>query len=736
MKLEKQNMSLRHRIFLLLLAVGLASFIIAGAVSLAGMYAIRENIDKTGALLADNTASFTENFAEMQVKRRLSADAAATAKLIRHEMKTTMDDARYIAELMSKMLKHPELYHPRRLLDPHTDVIPSGKAYVNFSRELVRQYGAGAYASEIALVSNIADDLELLPEWYTAAFAGSVHGYLIAMDVTPDKSAKQFSPAFLESYDPRKMDWYKLAADGNKPAFTGIYTDTNGTRCLTCVAPYYDAAGLAGVAGVDCNPETLLRLTDNADTVDKLDQDQDITKAEQSRFLLDNATGSVIFSTFTDGPLAVPQSVSDLRQSPEKSIARAASAMVAGQKDVMLVTVGGEDYYLAFAPVDKPGWSYGILNNKRAVVYPAAYARDNVLSQMEGFAEMLHSSFRSSLRWALLIFLLMLVPLFFVSSEVARRFVTPILTLVDGVKRIAQGNLDEKVDVRRTDELALLADSVNDMAGDLKKHIETLSKVTAEKERIATELSVATDIQEGMLPRNFGEIAQNKGFDLFATMAAAKEVGGDFYDFYMLDDRRLVITIADVSGKGVPAALFMVIAKTILKNSALSAGEEETFADVIRRANQQLCENNEEMLFVTVFFGVLDIRTGDFTYVNCGHNPPLLRQGTDGAFTYLRPAKKNLMMGVEEDISFTQERLQMSPGSLLFCYTDGVTEAMNEAGEVYSEGQLQADLTGIPSGNGVPVADVLAALRKDITAHAGGAEQSDDITMLAIRYTG
>ncbi|MBQ1779563.1 MAG: hypothetical protein IIZ93_15525, partial [Acidaminococcaceae bacterium] len=198
MKLEKQNMSLRHRIFLLLLAVGLASFIIAGAVSLAGMYAIRENIDKTGALLADNTASFTENFAEMQVKRRLSADAAATAKLIRHEMKTTMDDARYIAELMSKMLKHPELYHPRRLPDPHTDVIPSGKAYVNFSRELVRQYGAGAYASEIALVSNIADDLELLPEWYTAAFAGSAHGYLIAMDVTPDKSAKQFSPAFLE----------------------------------------------------------------------------------------------------------------------------------------------------------------------------------------------------------------------------------------------------------------------------------------------------------------------------------------------------------------------------------------------------------------------------------------------------------------------------------------------------------------------------------------------------------
>ena len=448
MKIGKQNMNLHHRIFLLLLAVGLASFIIAGAVSLAGMYAIRENIDKTGALLADNTASFTESFAEEQVKKRLSSDAAGKAQLIRHEMQTTMDDTRYLADRMTKMLKNPEYFKRRRLPDPQHDVIPSGKAYVNFSREMERQYGAGAFAGEIGLVSNIADDLELMPEWYTAAFVGSVHGYLIAMDVTPDNSAKQFSQAFLESYDPRKMGWYRLAADGNKSGFTGLYTDSNGNRCLTCVAPYYDAAGLAGVVGIDCNPETLFRLTDNAGAGDKDDLDQDAIKAEQPRFLLDNATGSVIFSTFLEGPLAVPQSATDLRQSPEKSIARAASAMVAGQKDVMLITLGGEDYFLAFAPVEKPGWSYGVLNHKRAVVYPAAYARDNVISQMEGFAETLHDSFRARVRWGLVTFLLMLVPLFFISSVIAKRFVTPILALIDGVKRIAQGDLDEKVTAR------------------------------------------------------------------------------------------------------------------------------------------------------------------------------------------------------------------------------------------------------------------------------------------------
>ena len=734
MKIDKPNMKLHHRIFLLLLAVGLASFLIAGVVSLAGMYSISSNIDKTGALLADNTASFTERFAEEQVKQRLSAEADGKAKLVNNEMENTLDDARYLAEGVTRILKNPQRYNLRSLPEARNNAIASGQAYVNFSRELALQYGANAYASEIGLAANVADELERMAEWYPAAFLGSARGWLIAMDVTKDNSVKKFSKEFLESYDPRKMNWYKLAAETGKPGYTSLYTDSNGTRCVTCAAPYYDATGLAGVVGIDCQPENFFRLTGgkSVDAAKKAGARQSF----QHRFILDCATGSVIFSTFEQGMLAVPEQSADLRESAEASIARAASAMAAGQKDAMLITVEGQDYYLAFAPVEEPGWSYGVLNHKSDVVYPAAYARENVISQMRSFADSVHDSFRFRLRGALAIFLLMLVGLFFISSVIAKRFAAPILALVEGVKRIAQGNLDERVEVHRTEELALLAESVNDMAANLKEHIHNLSVVTAEKERIATELTVAKDIQEGMLPRNFKEISQNKGFDLFATMDAAKEVGGDFYDFYMLDEHRLAFTIADVSGKGVPAALFMVIAKTILKNTALSAGTTEDFADVIRRANRQMCENNEEMLFVTVFFGVLDTRTGDFTYVNCGHNPPLLRQGRDGKFVYLRPAKKNLMLGIEEDISFTQETLRMEPGSVLFCYTDGVTEAMNAAKEVYSEKRLQAALEAIEGDADMPVADMLAAVRQDVNVHVNGVEQSDDITMLAVRYTG
>ena len=731
MKIGKENMNLHHRIFILLLAVGMVSFLIVGVMSLAGMYTMRKNLDKTGALLADNTATFTETFAVEQVKKQLSTEAEGKAKLISLEMETTLDDARYLANLMNRILTNPQDYNRRRLLNAQSDVVPSGRAYVNVSQALARQNVSSDYAAEIGLAANITDSLEQMKEWYTAAFVGSVHGWLIAVDVTPDGSAKKFSKSFLENYDPRKMGWYTLAAKNEKTGITGLYTDSNGSRCVTCVVPFYGPGGLAGVVGIDCNPDDIFRVTQN-------DEDPRYSgmKLDQRRFILENSTGSIIFSTFEKGSLAVPQNVTDLRKSEDIKIAKIASAMASGQKDVMLVELDGEECFLAFAPVENTGWSYGVLKHKRDVVYPAVYARENILSQMESFAGSVHESFRFRMKGALAIFLLLLVPLFFISSAIAKRFVNPILSLIDGVKRIAQGNLDEKIKLERTDELSNLAESVNDMASDLKEHIHNFSVVTAEKERIATELSVAKKIQEGMLPRNFGEISRNGGFNLFATMDAAKEVGGDFYDFYMLDEHRLAFTIADVSGKGVPAALFMVIAKTVLAYSALSAGKTEDFAEVIRHANQQICEKNKEMMFVTVFFGVLDTRTGDFTYVNCGHTPPLLRQGRDGQFAYLRPGKKNLMLGVDEDISFTQETLRMEPGSVLFCYTDGVTEAMNAAKEVYSENRLQAALEATEGDADMPVADVLAAVHQDVNAHVNGVEQSDDITMLAIRYTG
>ena len=305
------------------------------------------------------------------------------------------------------------------------------------------------------------------------------------------------------------------------------------------------------------------------------------------------------------------------------------------------------------------------------------------------------------------------------STWAARRFVKPILELQDGVKQIAQGNLDKTLDVKTGDEIEELADSVNNMSADLKTYISNLSKVTAEKERIATELSVATNIQKGMLPHLEPDFVGNSRFELFASMDPAKEVGGDFYDFYMLDEHRLGITIADVSGKGVPAALFMAISKTILKSALMYVDGKTNLAGLVEKANRQICSNNEEMLFVTAFVGVLDLKTGIMNFVNCGHNPPL-------AFYKA--------LGIDEEASYREERLKLAPGDMLFLYTDGVTEAMDPDGRLFSEGRLKESLDR--TGGAVAVREILETVRKDVGAFAGTAEQSDDITMVGLRYLG
>jgi sigma-B regulation protein RsbU (phosphoserine phosphatase) len=214
-------------------------------------------------------------------------------------------------------------------------------------------------------------------------------------------------------------------------------------------------------------------------------------------------------------------------------------------------------------------------------------------------------------------------------------------------------------------------------------------------------------------------------------------VGGDFFDFYMLDEARLVITVADVSGKGVPASLFMVISKTMLKNIAFSMADRGDFGRAMVRANRHLCEDNEEMMFVTIFFGVLNLKTGEFTYVNGGHNPPLIGRAQGGTvdWNFIRDEKKTHMVGVIEDAQYEEKRLTLAPGDMLYLYTDGVTEAMDAEKNLYTEERLQQTLNRVGTPN-ASAKDVLAAIRADIDAHAGGAEQSDDITMLGIRYLG
>ena len=314
------------------------------------------------------------------------------------------------------------------------------------------------------------------------------------------------------------------------------------------------------------------------------------------------------------------------------------------------------------------------------------------------------------------------------STYLNKTVLTPIKKLTDGVREIASGDLDKKIELPTGDEIEHLATCFNAMTSELKEYMANLTKVTADKERIATELNVAQDIQLGMLPHdfNFGR----KDFDIFATTSAAKTVGGDFYDFYLLDENHLVITVADVSGKGIPASLFMVISKTVLKNFATFATAPDDYAAVVSCANNQLCQGNEEMMFVTVFFGVLEINTGRFIYVNGGHNPPVIYNAEKNSCEFLS-VKKNFVLGGMEDVPYQQQEINLANGDLIFVYTDGVNEAMNIDNEEYTSERLLEFMNA--TNCRADLKDLLAAIKADVAKHVGEAEQSDDITMLALR---
>jgi len=324
--------------------------------------------------------------------------------------------------------------------------------------------------------------------------------------------------------------------------------------------------------------------------------------------------------------------------------------------------------------------------------------------------------------------LICLLLMFFVGKKYLNStLLNPLNALTVGVKEISDGNLNKKIDIKTGDELQTLSESFNTMTDELKLQMSNLTKVTAEKERIATELDVATKIQSSMLPKNF---SVDKRVDIFATMTPAKEVGGDLYDFYKLDENHLFITIADVSGKGVPAALFMVAAITNLRNFTASLKSSDDLKTAIEKTNDKLCTNNDGGLFVTAFSGVLDLTTGIFRYVNAGHNPPLIRRHGEN-FSEL-PMELNFVLGGWNDWQYIQQEIQLEEGDTIFLYTDGVTEAVDSAGEMYSLERLKKFLNEMDKNNSAE--EILAAVRTELENFSVNAEQSDDITMIAVKF--
>ena len=310
-----------------------------------------------------------------------------------------------------------------------------------------------------------------------------------------------------------------------------------------------------------------------------------------------------------------------------------------------------------------------------------------------------------------------------------KKVVKNIVRVNDSLQQISGGNLEEKVDVRDTREFDLLSDDIN-------KTVDRLKGYIAEAEaRIDKDLAVAKAIQTSILPSHFPAFPDKKEFELYAGMKAAKEVGGDFYDFFMIDETTLGFLIADVSGKSIPGAMFMMRAKTVIKELALRGLAP---GEVVTTANVTLCEGNDAGMFVTCWLGFLDIRTGVVRAVNAGHNPPMLIRGGQAEYVKLKPS---LIMGTFDIARYKEHTFTLEPGDFLYLYTDGVTEAENADAVFYGEERLQTCLSfgerpPAPSGENGMAEAVCRIVEDDLAVYTKGAEQSDDITMLCIRFSG
>ncbi|MBR0413794.1 MAG: SpoIIE family protein phosphatase [Clostridia bacterium] len=326
---------------------------------------------------------------------------------------------------------------------------------------------------------------------------------------------------------------------------------------------------------------------------------------------------------------------------------------------------------------------------------------------------------------------IMAITMIFYYTYTKRRVVDPIVKLQkatgDIVDNIGRDTVLD-VDIHTNDEIEMLAHSIEKMDNNLREYIRQNEVITAEKERIGTELELATKIQADMLPNIFPAFPERFDFDVFASMTPAKEVGGDFYDFFLVNENQLAIVIADVSGKGVPAALFMMMSKILIQNAAMSGLSP---AQALEKVNTHICANNREEMFVTVWLGLLDMQTGMLTAANAGHEKPMVMQ-PQGDFELFKD-RSGFVIGGLDGVRYRDYQMQLKKGAKIFVYTDGVVEATDATNAAFG---IERTLAAVNEVKGGSPQDILTHVKEKVDAFVGDAAQFDDLTMLCLEYTG
>ncbi|MBI5820599.1 MAG: SpoIIE family protein phosphatase [Verrucomicrobia bacterium] len=545
----------------------------------------------------------------------------------------------------------------------------------------------------------------------------SPHIYGSAVAYAPDeftKGVRSFAPYVYRknggfsfknlgnaNYDYGAEDWYLIPRELGKAIWTDPYYDEGGGETMMCtysVPLFRESNGqrvFVGVVTADVQLEHLVEIVSSIK----------LYKTGYAFLLSQNGQ----FICHPNQDYVFKESIFSLADDlGEKQWRQIGIKMLRGGEGLARSHMPNSKSmsWLYYAPVSS-GWSVGIL-----------FPEDEILANLQAMNRVVF--------WIGAIgFGLLLAVVFVLSRGVTR----PIRTLALQTHEIARGNLDLMVPpLRSRDEVGDLSQSFENMRLALKEYVANLASTSAAKERIESELKIARTIQRSFLPKRFPPFPDRTEFDIYATLQAAKEVGGDLYDFFLLDENRLFFSIGDVSGKGVPAALFMAVAKTLMKGVA---EQKLTPSQVLTKVNHELYVDNEQMLFVTVFCGILDLRTGELQFTNAGHPPPLLVRQSSGVSWLDLP--KGVLLGVTEKPEYETWSITLGPQDKLFIYTDGVTEARSATGDFFGDDRLRVLVEKLAGSSPKELVEGVVAEAQN---HTGKAPQWDDITALCIRYHG
>ena len=663
-------------------------------------------------------AEISETTMDAIVADSLTSKAEMAAMLADDLFVRLSSTVQILADNAENLLQTPELYSARPFALP--DASMEGKISLQLVGETNRMPEDPAVLEKLSLLANLSD---LMTALYRNAGTGSVYiavpeGYMLCVDDKAD--ARIDEQGNVLTIPIRERPWYLGAAQSDSIFFTDVLKDTfTGEIGITCTIPIRQDGRLIAVAAADLFLDQMEEAVSNSGDV-------------VHYTCIINNQGHVVFSPQNQGTLRArtAEEAVDLRSSEQADLAAFVRDALNGATGVRELDLDGDRVYLAGAPVKTLGWAVVSVVDKAATERPTIMMQEQFDSTLNEAATIYNKNLDRSKQTIIVLILLILIMGLTAGDRLSRRIVRPLEHMTNRVRSLGGKNLQFQMEeeYRTGDEIEVLAESFSALSAKTLQYVDQVKRVTAEKERIGAELTMANAIQRSQLPRLFPPFPNRHEFNLFATMKPAKEVGGDFYDFFMVDNDHVALVMADVSGKGVPAALFMMVTRMLIK-SRLQSGE--SVAEALTNVNRQLCENNELGYFVTVWLAVLEISTGKGVAVNAGHEHPVLRR-SDGKYELVL-YRHSLAVAAMDGVRFRQHEFQLCPGDSFFVYTDGVTEATNGEHELFGTDRMLEALNKEPDAE---PDQLLKNVMDDIHRFMDGEDQFDDITMMCLKYNG